>query len=104
MTKKPHDLLFHHPAHLHIPAEKNPSSQYPDPGEYQRLAARGYKYIPLFRRLRADCLTPVSAFLAVGNRAGSFLLESVEKGMNIGRYSFIGFEPLCTLRSTGGSW
>ncbi|HHU82008.1 MAG TPA: anthranilate synthase component I [Firmicutes bacterium] len=101
MTKKPHDLFFHHPAHLHIPAEKNPSSQYPDPGEYQRLAARGYKYIPLFRRLRADCLTPVSAFLAVGNRAGSFLLESVEKGMNIGRYSFIGFDPLFTLKSTG---
>ncbi|NLY89708.1 MAG: anthranilate synthase component I [Firmicutes bacterium] len=100
MTKKPQDLLFY-PANLHLPAEENPFSPYPDPGELQRFSARGYKYVPLVRRLRADCLTPVSAFLAVGNRAGSFLLESVEKGVNIGRYSFIGFDPLLTLKSTG---
>ena len=101
MQKKPQDLLYHHPAQFHLPAEEDPFSLYPDPGEYQRLAAQGEKYIPLVRRWRADCLTPVSALLAGGNRAGSFLLESVEKGMNIGRYSFIGFDPLITLRSTG---
>jgi anthranilate synthase component 1 len=99
MKEKPQDLLFY-PAELHLPEERR-FSPYPDPGAYQRLAAQGYNYIPLVRRLRADCLTPVSAFLAVGNRPGSFLLESVEKGMNIGRYSFIGFDPLFTLRSTG---
>lgn len=101
MKKTPQDLFFH-PAHLHSPSgEKNPFFQYPDLGELSGLSAQGYKYIPLVRRLRADCLTPVSAFLAVGNKAGSFLLESVEKGMNIGRYSFIGCDPLFTLRSTG---
>ena len=99
MGKNPQDLLFY-PAQLTLPSEESPFSQYPDPSEFQRLSAQGYKYIPLVRRLRADCLTPVSAFLAVGNKAGSFLLESVEKGMNIGRYSFIGFDPLLTLKST----
>src|SRR5690554_23473 len=73
----------------------------PERNEFRNLCKAGYCYIPLVCRLRADCLTPTGAFLAVGNMPGSFLLESVEKGMNMGRYSFIGFDPLLLLKCRG---
>ncbi|GAB1420692.1 anthranilate synthase component I [Anaerolineales bacterium] len=50
--------------------------------------------VPIYRRLLADLETPVSVFLkltAQGQRA--FLLESVEGGEQVGRYSFIGVNP-----------
>ena len=57
--------------------------------------------IPVSRRLSADLLTPVSALLALrqsGNR--TFLLESVEGGENMARYSFVGRNPYRVVRST----
>ncbi|MCY3614667.1 MAG: anthranilate synthase component I [Bacteroidetes bacterium] len=57
--------------------------------------------IPVSRRLSADLLTPVSALLALrqsGNR--TFLLESVEGGENMARYSFLGRNPYRVVRST----
>ncbi|MBV8516428.1 MAG: anthranilate synthase component I [Acidobacteria bacterium] len=50
--------------------------------------------IPVVRELSADTLTPLVAFAAL-TEAGdeAFLFESVERGENLGRYSFIGFEP-----------
>jgi len=50
--------------------------------------------IPLSRRLAADTLTPVGLLLAA-RRAGhrGFLLESVEGGRHLARYSFLGFQP-----------
>jgi len=57
-----------------------------------------FDIIPLVRRLSADTITPVAAFDAVSSLASeSFLLESVERGESLGRYSFIGFEPRRTL-------
>ncbi len=47
----------------------------------------GWEDIPL------DLYTPVSAFLKLRNKGATYLLESVEKGEKVGRYSFIGFEP-----------
>jgi len=67
--------------------------------DWQNLRDRGYRYLPLIHRLYADYLTPVGAFTAVGGQPYSFLLESVEKGMNVGRHSFIGFDPLLTVRA-----
>jgi len=58
--------------------------------------------IPLSRRLGADLLTPVSAFLNI--RAGAdrpFLLESVEGGEKLARYSFLGRNPFMTIESHG---
>jgi anthranilate synthase component 1 len=57
---------------------------------------------PLRKRIPADLETPVSAFLKLqampdGQRA-RFLLESVERGIQVGRYSFIGMSPSSTLR------
>ena len=63
--------------------------------EYDRV-------VPLRKRIPADLETPVSAFLKLqampdGQRA-RFLLESVERGIQVGRYSFIGMSPSSTIR------
>ena len=51
---------------------------------------------PTVRELPADLLTPVGAFLRIRDRGPGFLLESVERGQQVGRYSFLaaGCEPL----------
>ena len=47
----------------------------------------------------ADLLTPVSAFLKVAEHSDyAFLLESVEGGEHVGRYSFLGKDPFLILR------
>ncbi|MDP1809550.1 MAG: anthranilate synthase component I [Actinomycetota bacterium] len=59
--------------------------------------ANDYNLIPLYREIVADVDTPVSAFLKLGRGADSFLLESVEGGETLGRYSFIGIDPFLTV-------
>src|SRR4051794_41698203 len=53
--------------------------------------------------LVADLETPVSAYLKLGARGQSFLLESVEGGASRGRYSIIGLEPDVIWRAQGGA-
>src|SRR2546423_15090776 len=61
--------------------------------EFEREAARG-SVVPVVRTVLADLQTPVGAFLRVaGDGAYAFLLESVEGGERIARYSFIGPGP-----------
>ncbi len=51
----------------------------------------------------ADLLTPLSAYLRVTQGAArSFLLESVEGGEHLARYSFLGADPAMVVRSRGG--
>lgn len=69
--------------------------------EYLRLGKGGYRYIPISYKVHADCLTPIEAYLALGRGHNSFLLESVEKGMNVGRYSLIGLDPLVMISAAG---
>src|SRR5688500_8791328 len=57
--------------------------------------------VPVYREILADTETPVSAFLKVGNRPHAFLLESVEGGERIARYSFIGGEAFLVMKSWG---
>ena len=57
--------------------------------------------VPIVRELPADLETPVSAFLKLGNSPPSFLLESVERGEQLGRYSFIGTNPYLALQTSG---
>ena len=58
--------------------------------------------IPVYKRLSADLLTPVSAFLALRQRSRySFLLESVEGGEKLARYSFLGKNPFQIIRAYG---
>ena len=49
--------------------------------------------VPVYREIVADMETPVSAFLKINRGGNSFLLESVEGGQRLARYSFIGTEP-----------
>jgi len=70
--------------------------------EFRELAARG-TFVPVCKEIVADLLTPVSAFLKVAEHAQhAFLLESVEGGEQVGRYSFLGKDPFLLLRSRGG--
>lgn len=64
---------------------------YPDFKQFKKLATKG-NLIPIFTEIPADLETPVSAFLKVKNDY-SYLLESVEGGEKLARYSFIGCQP-----------
>ncbi len=63
--------------------------------------------IAIYRELPADLETPVSVYLKLcgqgssNGRGPSFLLESVEKGEQLGRYSFIGVHPPMTVTARG---
>jgi len=57
--------------------------------------------VPVYREIVADLETPVSAFLKVNQGGYSFLLESVEGGQQLARYSFIGTEPYKVLNTRG---
>jgi anthranilate synthase component 1 len=59
---------------------------------------KDYDIVPIARQLSADAITPVAAFAALSGDGEAFLLESVERGENVGRYSFVGFEPRRSLR------
>ena len=65
---------------------------YPDLEQVKQLAHKG-NLIPICREINADLDTPVSAYLKVARPPYSFLLESVEGGEHMARYSFIGTEP-----------
>lgn len=66
---------------------------------FKELALRG-TFVPVVKELVADLLTPVSAFLKIAEDADyAFLLESVEGGEHVGRYSFLGKDPFLILRS-----
>lgn len=64
--------------------------------EARKLASQG-NLLPIYREIRADLETPVSAYLKVARGDHSFLLESVEGGERLGRYSVIGTDPSLVL-------
>ena len=56
----------------------------------------------MVKSVAADLLTPVSAFLAIAaHEPEAFLLESVERGEQIGRYTFLGAHPYMQVRAAG---
>ena len=58
-----------------------------------------FDVIPVVRTLSADTVTPLVAFAALSDAdTEAFLLESVERGEHVGRWSFVGFEPRRSLR------
>src|SRR3954449_1055340 len=66
--------------------------------EFKELARRG-TFVPVCKEIMADLLTPVSAFLKIAEDADyAFLLESVEGGEQVGRYSFLGKDPFLVVR------
>jgi anthranilate synthase component 1 len=60
------------------------------------------KSVPIFREVMADFETPVSAYLKVRGSGPSFLLESIEGGERLARYSFMGGDPYAVLRLRDG--
>ena len=73
----------------------------PDFKEFSRLAHEA-TLVPVAKSISADLLTPVSAFLAIADgEPDAFLLESVEGGEKIGRYTFLGVRPFLRLESRG---
>src|SRR5579862_2232133 len=74
----------------------------PDFKEFARLA-REATLVPVVKSVGADLLTPVSAFLAIAQKEShAFLLESVERGEQIGRYTFLGAAPYMRVRARHG--
>ncbi len=69
---------------------------------FRKQVAAGHTFIPLWKRWPADLETPLTAWLKVGAASShGVLLESVEGGERIGRWSFIVADPLWTLTSRG---
>jgi len=74
----------------------------PDFKEFSRLA-REATLVPVVKTISADLLTPVSAFLAIAQKEPhAFLLESIERGEQIGRYTFLGVAPYMRVKSVQG--
>jgi anthranilate synthase component 1 len=74
---------------------------FPDFSQFSVLAQQG-NFVPVYQEWVADLETPVSAWYKVcAGQPYSFLLESVEGGENLGRYSFLGCEPLWVLETRG---
>jgi anthranilate synthase component I len=73
----------------------------PDIHEFLRLAKTS-SLVPVVKSVTADLLTPVSAFLSVAEKEPhAFLLESVEGGEKVGRYTFLGARPYMRLIGRG---
>ena len=75
----------------------------PDYKTFCKLARKG-NFVPVYETITADLLTPVAAYLKLARDAKySCLLESVEGGENIARYTFLGVDPTEVFRSRGRS-
>src|SRR5574340_249852 len=91
----------------------NMSEALPSFAEFKRLADQG-TVVPVYRTIVADLLSPVSAFLRLAPKAFkgagtrgkggsnySFLLESVEGGERVGRYTYFGVDPFQVITCRG---
>jgi len=76
---------------------------FPDFDRFRQLAGQG-NFIPVYQEWVADLETPVSAWYKVcADQAYNFLLESVEGGETLGRYSFLGGDPVWVLEARGNT-
>jgi anthranilate synthase component 1 len=76
---------------------------YPEFKEFSRLAGSA-TLVPVVKSVSADLLTPVSAFLAIADKEPyAFLLESAERGEQVGRYTFLGVRPYMRVRARGSA-
>jgi anthranilate synthase component 1 len=75
----------------------------PDFKQFTRLA-REATLVPVVKSVSADLLTPVSAFLAIAEKEPhAFLLESIERGDQIGSYTFLGARPYMRVKARQGT-
>ena len=65
------------------------------------VLAQTHRLVPVYRRLFADGLTPLSAFARIDAGESACLFESVVGGEKVGRYSFLGAEPFLRFEAFG---
>lgn len=75
---------------------------YPSKKEFIELAKKG-NLIPVYKEMTADFETPLSCYSKIDEGDYSFLLESVEGGERIARYSFLGSNPSLVISSNGNT-
>jgi anthranilate synthase component 1 len=86
------------PVHTQVRSDILPSRE-----QVQRLFAHG-DLVPVYQTMLADLETPVSVYLKLAQMGNvSFLLESVEGGEQVGRYSFLGVNPKGVITVKDGS-
>ena len=73
---------------------------FPSKEQFLKLARKG-NLIPVYKEISADLETPLSSFLKIDTDRYAYLLESVEGGENIARYSFLGSNPSLIFKSKG---
>ena len=73
---------------------------FPNERDFIKKAKRG-NLIPVYKQIYTDFETPLSAFKKIDDKKNSYLLESVEAGERIGRYSFLGSNPQVVMESKG---
>src|SRR2546429_9074212 len=82
-----------------------------DPGQFMSVSltldqvkerARRAPMVPIFRDMLSDALTPVTAYAALASDGPAYLLESVERGEPLGRYSFVAAGPMALVPLSGG--
>ncbi|MCC7475174.1 MAG: anthranilate synthase component I [Pirellulales bacterium] len=72
---------------------------YPDFATFSQLA-KAADFVPVYRRILSDVLTPVSAFHKIDDGGSACLFESVIGGEKVGRYSFLAAEPFMEVEPT----
>lgn len=77
------------------------TKQYKPTFEEFKKFAEGHTVVPIFRKILADGLTPVSAFTKLQGGSWKFLFESVVGGEKVGRYSFLGSSPFLRFIAKG---
>lgn len=73
----------------------------PSLSEVKELASQG-NFVQVWRELPNDLETPISVYLKLREESPAFLLESVEQGKHLGRYSFVGVDPAAILTVKDG--
>jgi anthranilate synthase component 1 len=72
----------------------------PERARFQELA-QTHRFIPVYRRLLSDSLTPLSAFARLDTGSCGCLFESVIGGERVGRWSFLAAEPFLQFDASG---
>lgn len=74
---------------------------YPPQEKFMELC-REYPVVPVSKEYYADTETPITIYAKLAGQGYSFLLESVEGGQRLGRYSFIGLDPFIVFCAENG--
>ena len=71
--------------------------------KFKKLASQGIKTIPVYKRILSDMLTPVAAWVHLSQNSDyAFIFESVDKGTQYSRYSYVGINPQKILKHKDG--